>query len=142
MNTRFLDQYNEEYRKLQRSAQEFKRKHPRVANHINMGDSTTTDPIVNQLVQSFSFVSADIKQAMQQQYPRIAQSCLNILYPQLTKPFPACTVMSLAPNAQLNQQHLIEKDTEVAVSHNDITFRARTTRPLALQPLEQASDDR
>ena len=72
---------------------------------------------------------------MKRESTQIGESCLNILAPHLTRPFPACAIMEFAPKDNLTDSFEIQKNTLIEYRHNDTICKARTAYHLTIQPL-------
>ena len=133
--TKFIDQYTAEYSLLKKRAKQFSQSHPRIASHIQSSEKKSRDPFVNELIESFAFIASDLKQSINQQQTRLGESLLNSLYPHLSKPFPACSIMAFNPKPSISTQHTIARGTELAIEFNDINCKALTAYPVLVQPI-------
>lgn len=133
--TKFIDQYTAEYSLLKKRAKQFSQSHPRMASHIQSSQQKSRDPFINELIESFAFIASDLKQKIDQQQTCLGESLLNSLYPHLSKPFPACSIMAFNPKSSISTQHTIARGTELAIEFNDTTCKALTTCPILVQPI-------
>jgi len=132
--------YEQELSHLRKMGTEFARRYPKVAGRLELSHDGCTDPYVERLIESFSFLTARIRYNMESQFPEIPTAILNILYPHYTNPVPSMTVARFEADPTqgvLNSGYTIPKNTPLlARAHQGATLRFRTCYPVALWPVE------
>ncbi|MBU2510632.1 type VI secretion system baseplate subunit TssF [bacterium] len=88
-----LDFFKREKSYLRKIAHEFSLKFPKVAGHLNLGAQDSGDPQVERLIESFAFLTGNIQQIIESEFPEISTALLSILYPNLVKPIPSMTIV-------------------------------------------------
>jgi type VI secretion system protein ImpG len=110
-----LPHFEAELAQLQRSAKHFAKEHPKIADRLGLGGEEVEDPHVERLIQSFALLTARVHKRLDDDFPRVTESLLEVLYPHYLRPFPSCSVahMALSP---------------AALEKGEITHIARGTR--------------
>ncbi len=89
MNFEFFKREKSYLRKI---AHEFSLKFPKVAGHLNLGVQDSGDPQVERLIESFAFLTGNIQQVIEGEFPEVSTALLGILYPNLINPVPAMSI--------------------------------------------------
>lgn len=79
----------------------FSQQYPKIARRLGLESGQINDPHVGRLVESFAYVSAKLNQEIDDEFPRITNSLLSVLYPQFTTPVPSLSVAQF----QVDEQH-------------------------------------
>ncbi len=90
-----LPYYERELGYLRKLSGEFAQRYPKIARRLQLEGEQCEDPHVERLIEAFSFLSARIHRKIDDEYPEIAESFLQILYPHYTQPFPSATIVHL-----------------------------------------------
>ncbi len=93
MRDELLDYYEGELSYLRKLGAEFAEKYPNVASHLVLGPNGSEDPHVERLIEAFSFLSARVHLKIDDDFPEITESMLNVIYPHFLRPIPAMTVV-------------------------------------------------
>jgi type VI secretion system protein ImpG len=144
--------FDREMRLLQETAQEFARAFPEKASQLNLLDLKDRDPYVERLLEGMAFLTAEVKQRIDDDLPEFAEALLGHIRPHFLRPFPSCCIMQFSPRpGQLQQTTVIDKNTSISSStvtlpaQGTMTYderihcRFRTTSPVVLQPLRLSS---
>jgi type VI secretion system protein ImpG len=96
-----LPHFEAELAQLQRSARHFAKEHPKIADRLGLGGDEVEDPHVERLIQSFALLAARVHKRLDDDFPRITESLLEVMYPHYLRPFPSCSIaqMALSPAA-------------------------------------------
>ena len=104
------------------------------------------DPDVERLLEGFAFLSARVRERIDDAVPEIVQSLCQLLTPHYLRPIPATSILEFLPQAgALRGRVTIARGTEVAAQPVDgVTCRFQTTADVDLLPitLQDASLDR
>ncbi len=109
------DKYFErEYNFLQVAGEEFSKKHPTLGSKLRFSERERKDPFVERMMEGFSFLAGRIHERLDDEFPEMAGGILEILFPQLLKPFPSCAILQAKtkPGA-ITQAVKIEKGSEI-----------------------------
>src|SRR5215470_3233388 len=89
MAEELLEYYNRELRYVRQLADAFARTHPKIAERLRLNpDGAADDPHVERLIEAFAYLTARIRFKLDDDFPEITESLLNVLYPALPGPHP------------------------------------------------------
>jgi type VI secretion system protein ImpG len=102
MDARLLDRYNTELQYLREMGAEFAPQNPRVAAQLGLSSDPDScrDPHVERLLEGVAFLTARVQLKIDARYPQFTQALMEMVYPHLLTPFPACAIAELAPKFQ------------------------------------------
>ena len=135
-----IDYFQRELEALRGAGAGFARKYPGVAANLALGEHGAGDPHVERLVKSFAFLTARIRQSLDDDYADLPAALLETLYPALVRPVPSLAIArfvvdaaahDLAGGYRIARGTALHARTDLGV---DCTFR--TAQDLVLQPLE------
>jgi type VI secretion system protein ImpG len=112
-----LDYYERELTFLRQMGAEFADKYPKVASRLVLEADRCEDPHVERLLEGFAFLAARVHLKIEDEFPEITESLLNILYPHLLRPIPAMSVVEF--NVDSEQGKLTKSFT---VPRNSILY--------------------
>jgi type VI secretion system protein ImpG len=137
-----LDLYQAELSYLRRSGAAFAEMYPKVAGRLELGGDECPDPHVERLIEAFAFLTARIQHNLNEEFPEITSSLLDVLYPHYLCPVPSTTVarMEVDPaQGKLTSGHLVPRHTPLfAQTRDGLHCRFRTCYPVTLWPVEVA----
>jgi type VI secretion system protein ImpG len=130
----FSKYYQSELAFLRGMGKEFAAAHPEIAGLLAERGG---DPDVERLLEGFAFLTARIRERLDDAVPELIHDLTEILLPHYLRPVPACTVVEFQPVAgALRARHLVPPGAEVAsVPVDGVACRFRTTAPLELVPV-------
>ena len=136
----FNKYYQDELAFLREMGKEFSQAHPALAHMLAERGS---DPDVERMLEGFSFLAARIRQKLDDEFPELTHSLLNLLWPHYLRPIPSMSILQFqsVPNA-LRDRALVPRGTEVhSVPVEGTRCRFRTCYDVNLYPvvLEAAS---
>jgi type VI secretion system protein ImpG len=133
----FAKYYQSEIAFLRGMGREFAAAHPELAGLLAERGG---DPDVERLLEGFAFLSARIRERLDDAVPELIHDLTEILLPHYLRPVPACTVVEFQPVAgALRARHAVPPGAEVAsVPVDGVACRFRTTAPLELVPVTVA----
>ena len=139
MSDTFLTHYNRELLAIRRAAAEFAAEHPRIAGRLRVSADAVEDPSVGRLIESFAFLTARVRQKLDDDFPELTDALIGMLYPHYQRPVPSMSVLQIEPPADLQASYRVEAgallDTEPVDGE---TCRFRTAYPVELHPLRLA----
>lgn len=100
MRDELLEHYENELIFLRKMGAEFAEKYPSVASHLLLGPNGSEDPHVERLVEAFAFLAARIHLKIDDDFPEITESMLNVIYPHFLRPIPSMSVVEFAVDAE------------------------------------------
>lgn len=137
-----LRYYLEELAYLREMGAAFADRYPKVGNRLELSPDESPDPHVERLLEGFAFLTARIQRNLDQQFPEITSSLLDLLYPHYLAPVPAMTVVRFTPDPDqgvLTTGYRVPVHTPLyAEAHGTggLSARFRTCFPVTLWPLE------
>ena len=140
MSDELYQYYEQELTFFRQMAGEFAARYPKVANRLQLDEAKESgDPHVERLIDSFALIAARIRRKIDDEFPEIVESLLNMLYPHYLRPVPPMGI------AQFQFEPQQSRPTEAAVvpSGSTLTSRAaggmecsfRTSYPVTVWPL-------
>lgn len=85
--------FKQEMRYLRQSVEAFSRTFPDVAAELKLSAGRSNDPHVEQLLQSFAYMTGRLREDLMQQRDQIPNQLLHSLYPNLMRSVPCMTVL-------------------------------------------------
>ena len=105
MSDDLLAHYNRELLSIRRSAAAFAAEHPRIAGRLRLSEDSIEDPHVGRLIEAFAYLTARIRQKLDDDFPELTESLLGILYPHYQRPIPSMAIAQLQPQPDLPAMH-------------------------------------
>jgi type VI secretion system protein ImpG len=96
MREELLEYYERELAYMRQMGAQFASKYPRVASRLLLEPDRCEDPHVERLLEGFAFLAARIHLRIDDDFPEMTASLLNILYPNYLRPIPPMTVVECA----------------------------------------------
>lgn len=139
MDDDFLLYFERELAFIREMGAEFAGKYPKIAGRLMLEPDRCEDPHVERLIEAFALLCARIHKKLDDGFPRITQSLLNVLYPHYTSPIPSMSIVQFSPLLKNVPEggYLIPKGTTVFSKPVDgIPCRFATAYPVTLRPME------
>jgi type VI secretion system protein ImpG len=134
-----LPHFERELGFLRAHAKEFAARYPRIAGRLATTGEVLEDPHVERLVQSFALLTSRIHKRLDDDFPLVTESLLEVLYPHYLRPFPSCSVavFDLGSGAgQLTQAVNVPRGTLLqSRAVRGVACRMRTVYDVHLLPL-------
>ncbi len=92
MTEELLPYYSSELAYLREQGDAFGRAYPKIARRLRLNSPGAEDPHVTQLMEGFAFLTARIRKKLDDDFPEIAESFLNVLAPQYLAPIPSLAI--------------------------------------------------
>jgi type VI secretion system protein ImpG len=102
--------YQQELKLLKESSKVFSEEHPALTESINRD---ILDPDVDMILQGVSYLTAQFKKELDDQFPVALQALSQVLTPTLMQPIPSVSVLELTPKANLVSPLTVNKGTGV-----------------------------
>lgn len=134
-----LPYYERELTFLRRLSHDFARRYPKVANRLLLSGETCEDPHIERLIESFAFLTGRIHKKLDDDFPEITDSLLQVVYPQYLRPFPSVSIAHFNCDdaaAQLTRAARVTRNTMLHTrTVRDIACRFRTAYDVDLWPV-------
>jgi type VI secretion system protein ImpG len=106
--------FEREYNFLQVMGEDFAKKHPTLGSRLRMSERERKDPFVERLFEGFAFLAGRIQERLDDEFPEIAGGVLEILFPNLLKPFPSCSILQAKhKSGAISKPVVIKKGSEI-----------------------------
>ena len=97
MRDELLGYYERELAFVRQMGAEFARKYPKIASRLLLEGDRCEDPHVERLIEAFAFLAGRIRLKVDDEFPEITESFLNVLYPHYLAPIPSMAIVRFAP---------------------------------------------
>ena len=87
--------YENELTYLRKLGAEFAQRYPKVASRLQLEASKAEDPHVERLLEGFAFLAARIHRRLDEDFPEISETLLEMLHPQLVRPIPSMCIVDM-----------------------------------------------
>lgn len=114
MRDDLLYYYERELTYLRRMGAEFAGRYPKVASRLQLEPDKCEDPHIERLLEGFAFLAARVHLKIDDDFPEITESFLNVVYPHYVRPLPAMSLVEfqLDPEqGKLTTGYRIPRDT-------------------------------
>ena len=143
MRDELLGYYERELIFLRQMGAEFAGKYPKIAGRLMLEPDKCEDPHVERMMEAFAFLTSRVHLKIDDEFPEITESLLNVLYPHYLAPIPSMSIAQFAldpEQGKLSSGYQIERETILYSRPVQGTpCRFRTNYPVTLWPLEVAS---
>jgi type VI secretion system protein ImpG len=139
MSQDLLHYYESELTFIRHLAGEFAQKYPKVAGRLDFHDSESADPHVERLIQAFAMLTGRIRHKIEDEFPEVVESLLNVMYPHYLRPLPPMAIGQFQFDAQQSRPTEAVRIPAQSVLHSKPaggtvgTFR--TCYPVTVWPL-------
>ena len=142
MDDPLLHYYERELTFMRESGAEFARKYPKIAGRLLLEVDRCEDPHTERLLEAFSFLTGRIQKKIDDSFPELTESLLQIIYPHYTRPLPSMTVVKFMPRLQNvpPSGHWVRKGIQLyspPIKGTRLNFQ--TTQDVLLLPVEVAN---
>ena len=93
MRDDLLYYYERELTYLRRMGADFAARHPKIASRLQLEPNKCEDPHVERLLEGFAFLAARVHLKIEDDFPEITESFLNIIYPHYVRPLPSMSLV-------------------------------------------------
>ncbi len=134
----FLNYYHYELLSLRQKGGVFAKKHPNIAEKLDIKNGESSDPQTERIIESVAFMAAKLHQKIDSNAQNIAFFLLSALYPNLINVFPPCGIVKFENEniASIPDKLVLKKGTSLFVnSKNNIECQFRTLYPITLHPI-------
>lgn len=103
--------YRDELSFLRLQGREFAEAHPQLTRFLS---EQSTDPDVERLLEGFAFLTGKLREKVEDEFPELTHSLLNMLWPNYLRPVPSCTIMRFDPQLHaISERQTVERHTEI-----------------------------
>jgi type VI secretion system protein ImpG len=125
--------YQAELEKLREQAVEFSQAYPTIAPQLAQA---STDPDVERILEGVAFLSAQIRQKIDDDFPEFAQGLLKQIFPHYLRPIPSATVIKFTPKDIMKNHVKVPKGTFMdSIEIDGVSCRFSTAFDIDVWPL-------
>ena len=129
MNKYFLNELDS----LKEIAQEFSRANPTLAPQLSQASA---DPDVERILEGVAFLTAGIRQKIDDDFPEFSQGLLNQIFPHYLRPVPSATIIEFRPTPILKNTLTTQAGTYLdSVEVDEVRCRYKTTYQVDVSPV-------
>jgi len=142
MDDQLLGYYERELTFIREMGAEFAGKYPKIAGRLQLEAEKCDDPHTERLIEAFAFISGRIHKKVDDDFPELSESLLNIIYPHYVRPIPSMSVIQFEPVKQNipPSGYLIENKTPLySKPVKGVPCRFTTCQPVTIWPVEVVS---
>ncbi len=141
MKDDILHYYERELTFIREMGAEFAKKYPKIAGRLLLEPDKCEDPHTERLIEAFALLSGRIHKKIDDDFPEITESLLNILYPHYISPIPSMSVVKFETAKTIPPTgYPIEKHTPLySKPVNGFPCQFSTSYPVTLWPVEVIS---
>jgi type VI secretion system protein ImpG len=140
MGDELLGYYERELTFLRQLGAEFAQKYPKIAGRLLLEPDRCEDPHVERLIEASAFLASRVHRKIDDEFPELTESLLNVLYPNFLAPVPSVSIVQFqvdAENANLRLGHTIPRGSTIRSDPvQGQPCRFRTCYPVTIWPLE------
>lgn len=104
MRDDLLFYYERELAFLRRTGAEFADRYPKVASRLQLEPSKCEDPHVERLLEAFAFLAARVHLKIDDDFPEVSESLLNVVYPHYVRPMPSMSLVEFELDPEQGKQ--------------------------------------
>jgi type VI secretion system protein ImpG len=137
-----LPYYENELSFIRNLGKEFAADWGKIAERLALEPGKCEDPHVERLIEAFALLAGRIHHKIDDEFPEITESLLNILYPHYLRPIPSMSIAQFQVDPEqgpLTTGHTIKKNTSLytgAIAGKATSCSFRTCYPVTLWPLQ------
>jgi type VI secretion system protein ImpG len=138
MRADLLPYYERELTFIRQMAAEFAAKYPKPAGRLMLGRNTCDDPHVERLIEAFALLCGRVHHKLDDEFPEITESLLEVLYPHFLRPIPSQAIaqLQLDPSQSAPASTHVPAGTAIHSKAGNGRFCSfRTCYPVTLWPL-------
>ena len=139
MDDTLLSYYEQELTYIRELGVEFAHKYPKIAGRLLLEPDKSEDLHVERLIEAFAFISGRIHKKIDDDFPEITQSLLNIIYPHYVAPIPSMAMVQFDPIRPNISEAGYELARDTAIFSQPIAGTPcsfRTCMPVQIWPVE------
>ncbi len=130
----FSRYYQEELSYLRELGKEFAEAHPALAPMLS---GPSADPDVERLLEGVAFLTALLRQKLEDEFPEIIHNLMALLWPHYLRPIPCCSIVAFEPRGALRGPQTVPAGVTLAsVPVDETTCLFKTCYPVEIHPLK------
>ncbi|MGF1908692.1 type VI secretion system baseplate subunit TssF [Vibrio kasasachensis] len=102
--------FREELAFLKEQGKQFTEIHPQLSRFLH---GRTTDPDVERLLEGFAFLTARLREKVEDEFPELTHSIINMLWPNYLRPVPSMSIVAFTPDKSVSGKQKIARATQL-----------------------------
>ncbi|QUM79871.1 MULTISPECIES: type VI secretion system baseplate subunit TssF [unclassified Moritella] len=136
MSESLLSYFEQELAFIRQDAGNFAQRHPGAAKSLGISRDSIDDPQVTRLIDSVALLNARLQQRLDEDYPQLTDSLLQLLFPHYLRPVPAYSMVKMQPHEEVTAKYTLPRGTHLGLDDVDTdTLVFRTTQDVDLYPI-------
>jgi type VI secretion system protein ImpG len=139
MDDPILRYYEAEMRYLREAGKEFAQRYPDRARMLNIDRIGDRDPYVERLHEGFAFLTARLRQKLDDELPELTEGLVSLLWPHYLRMIPSLSILEMLPSHEnLKRTEVVSAGLAVrsdVIGSTGVCCLYRTTQPVTLQPI-------
>lgn len=103
--------FQQELSNLKELGAEFAEAHPALAPMLS---GVSSDPDVERLLEGVAFLTAQIREKLDDEFPEIIHELIQLIWPHYLRPVPSCSIIAFTPKPALKQPLTVKAGVQVA----------------------------
>jgi len=103
--------YQQELSRLKELGAEYSKAHPAIAPMLS---GTVADPDVERVLEGVAFLSALLRQKLDDDFPEVVHDLMDLIWPHYLRPVPSTCVVSFSPKPTLKQPARVPAGVQIA----------------------------
>ncbi|TVO35869.1 type VI secretion system baseplate subunit TssF [Vibrio algivorus] len=125
--------FREELTFLKEQGKNFTQIYPQLARFLN---GNNTDPDVERLLEGFAFLTARLREKVEDDFPEFTHSIINMLWPNYLRPVPSMSIVRFSPENNLTDGQTIASGTTLNSREvHGTACQFRTCREFKIYPM-------
>lgn len=131
MDKDLLEYYRSNLLHIRELADEFARDFPKIAGRLEIGSLETRDPFIERMLEGTAFLAARVEKKLDDGFPQLLESILNVQAPSILAPVPSRAVLELGSDSTLTVDSGSEFNAKCSESVTPVRYSAawKTTVP-------------
>ncbi|MDH5258427.1 MAG: type VI secretion system baseplate subunit TssF, partial [Gammaproteobacteria bacterium] len=110
---------------------------PKIAGRLRLSQDTIEDPHVSRLIESVAYLNARVRKKLDDSFPEISNSMLEVLYPHYLAPVPSMSIIQFKGVAEATAGYKIKSGSLIETQPVDgEPCRFGTAYPVVLWPIK------
>ena len=142
MRDELLEYYERELAFLRQLGAEFAEKYPKIASRLLLEPDRCEDPHVERMIEAAAFLTGRIRLKIDDEFPEVTESLLNVLYPNFLAPVPSLSIVQFVVDperANIQTGQTVPRGSMIYSNPVEGSpCRFRTSYPVTIWPIEVA----
>jgi len=126
--------FQDELDYLRRSGAEFATYFPKLSTYLS---DRSNDPDVDRMLEGFAFLTARLREKIDDELPEVTQTLISLLWPNYLRPIPSMCIMRLDPvPGAIDERQVIEAGAMISSDSDNAPCQYRTGADAEILPLK------